>query len=78
MKESMGTHSSILALRIPWTEEPRVLWSIVLQSQTQRKRLSTHAFIVISYDLLCFCDVGGSIFFISDLGFLSFFLDESG
>ena len=27
----MATHSSILAWRIPWTEEPGGLWSIVLQ-----------------------------------------------
>ena len=26
--EPTGTHSSILALRIPWTEEPSGLWSI--------------------------------------------------
>ena len=74
----MGTHSSILALRLPWTEAPRGLWSIGSQSQTQLKRLSTHAFIVISYDPLYFCDVGCSIFLIFDLGLLSFFLDESG
>ena len=78
LKEGMGTHTSILALRISWTEEPRGLWSIGSQSRAQLKRLSTHAFIVISYDPLCFCDVDCSIFFISDLGILSFFLDESG
>ena len=27
----MATHSSILAWRIPWTEEPGGLWSIGLQ-----------------------------------------------
>ena len=31
----MATYSSILALRIPWTEEPGGLQSIGLQSQTQ-------------------------------------------
>ena len=39
----MATHSSILAWRIPWTEEPGRLQSIVLQSQTQLKQLSIHA-----------------------------------
>ena len=36
----MATHSSILAWKIPWTEEPRGLQSMGSQSQTQ---LSTHA-----------------------------------
>ena len=38
----MATHSSILAWRIPWTEEPGGLQSMGLQTQTQLKRLSTH------------------------------------
>ena len=28
LEEGMATHSSILARRIPWTEEPDGLWSI--------------------------------------------------
>ena len=28
LEEGMATHSSILAWRIPWTEEPGGLWSI--------------------------------------------------
>ena len=28
LKEGMATHSSILARKIPWTEEPGGLWSI--------------------------------------------------
>ena len=39
----MATHSSILVWEIPWTEEPGGLQSKWLQSQTQLKRLSTHA-----------------------------------
>ena len=31
LEEGMATHSSILAWRIPWTEEPGGLQSIVLQ-----------------------------------------------
>ena len=36
----MATHSSILARRIPWTEEAEGLQST--KSQTQLKQLSTH------------------------------------
>ena len=28
LEEGMATHSSVLAWRIPWTEEPGGLWSI--------------------------------------------------
>ena len=31
LEEGMTTHSSILAWRIPWTEEPGRLWSTGLQ-----------------------------------------------
>ena len=34
-KKGMATHSSILAWRIPWTEEPGGLQSMGLQSQTR-------------------------------------------
>ena len=37
----MATHSSILAWRIPWTEEPGGLQSMGSQSQTRLKQLST-------------------------------------
>ena len=43
LEEGMATHSSTLAWRIPWTEEPCGLESIGSQSQTQLKQLSTHA-----------------------------------
>ena len=32
MEKGMGTHSSILAWKTPWTEEPDGLQSVVLQS----------------------------------------------
>ena len=35
LKEEMATHSSIIAWRIPWTEEAGRLQFIGLQSQTQ-------------------------------------------
>ena len=31
LEKGMATHSSTLAWRIPWTEEPGELWSIGLQ-----------------------------------------------
>ena len=34
LEEGMAAHSSILAWRIPWTEEPGRLWSIGLQRDT--------------------------------------------
>ena len=38
----MATHSSILAWRIPWTEEPGGLQSVRSESQARRKQLSKH------------------------------------
>ena len=40
--EDMATHSSILAGRIPWTEEHGRLQSVVAESWTQLKQLSMH------------------------------------
>ena len=34
LEEGMASHSSILAWRIPWTEEPGGLQSMALQRQT--------------------------------------------
>ena len=34
LEEEMATHSSILAWRIPWTEEPGGLWSMGSQRHT--------------------------------------------
>ena len=41
LEEGTATRSSILAWRIPWTEEPGRLQSIVSQSRIQLKRLTT-------------------------------------
>ena len=52
LEEGMATHSSILAWRIPWTEEPGGLQSIGLQrvrhdwSNLAHVILSTYDFIV--------------------------------
>ena len=47
LEKGMATHSSILAWKIPWTEEPGGLQSMGLQSETQltvhaRARAHTH------------------------------------
>ena len=42
LEKAMTIHSSILAWRISWTEEPGRLQSIGLQSQTRLKQLSMH------------------------------------
>ena len=44
LEKEMATHSSILAWRIPWTEEPGGLQSMGLQSWTRLKQLSTYHF----------------------------------
>ena len=42
LKEEIATHSSILAWRIQWPEEPGGLQSMGSQSQTRLEQLSTH------------------------------------
>ena len=42
LEEGMAIHSSVLAWRIPWTEEPGRLWSTGSQSRIRLKRLNTH------------------------------------
>ena len=37
LEEDMATHSSILAWRIPWSEDPGGLQSLVLQSWTHQR-----------------------------------------
>ena len=47
LEEGTATHSSILAWRIPWTEEPGGLQSMGLQrSHTWLKRQSTHIYML--------------------------------
>ena len=40
LEEGMAAHCSMLAEKIPWTEEPGGLQSVGLQSQTQLKQQS--------------------------------------
>ena len=44
LEEGMATHSSILAWRISWTEEPAGLRSLESQRLTQLKQLRMHLF----------------------------------
>ena len=41
-EECMATYSSVLAWRIPWTEEPGGLSPTGMQSQALLKQVSTH------------------------------------
>ena len=41
----MATHSSILAWRIPWTEEPGRLQSIGLQNRIRLRQLRMHTYV---------------------------------
>ena len=41
LEKEMAAHSSVLACKVPWTEEPGGLQSKWSQSQTRLKRLST-------------------------------------
>ena len=56
LEEEKVTHSSILAWKIPWTEEPGSLQSI--ESQRVGLRLSTHIHSLNCHNFLfCFADV---------------------
>ena len=43
LEKKMSAHSSVLAWRIPWTEEPGGLESVGLQSRTRLQQLNTQA-----------------------------------
>ena len=49
LEEGMGTHSSIVSWKIPWTEEPGGLQSLGLHRVGHEKCLSMHT----STDRLC-------------------------
>ena len=50
LEKEMASHSSNLAWKIPWTEEPGGLQSMELQSQTQpREHAHTYAYIQYMY-----------------------------
>ena len=43
LEEEMGTHSSVLAWKIPWTEEPGGLQSKGSQKSRMTEQLRTHS-----------------------------------
>ena len=55
LEKGMAAHSSILAWRIPWTEEPGGLQSIRSQRVRHNKQLSTHLLIHL---ITFFCFLG--------------------
>ena len=52
LEGGMETYSSILAWRIPWTEEPDGLQSMELQNQTGLNQLTTYHIADLSLFLL--------------------------
>ena len=56
LEERKATHSSILAWRIPWTEEPGGLQSIGSQSRTQ---LSDFILFIGIHNTVAFGEEGG-------------------
>ena len=53
LEEGKATLSSILAWRIPWTEESGGLQSIGSQSQTRLKQLSTTVCLALGWSSTC-------------------------
>ena len=49
LEKETATHSSILAWRIPWTEEPGGLQSMGLEESDVTEQLSTHIANTIRY-----------------------------
>ena len=47
LEEDMATHSSILAWKIPWTEEPGGMVCGVTESWTLLRGLSAHTYLPI-------------------------------
>ena len=50
MGKGMATHSSILAWRIPWTEEPGGSWSMGLQTVNMTEQLTHDINFQVYYD----------------------------
>ena len=53
LKKEMATHSSILAWKIPWTEEPGRLQSMSHKESDMTELLDTHTHASLSNKLLC-------------------------
>ena len=59
----MATHSSILAWRIPWTEEPGGLQSMGSQRVGRDKVTHTHAWILTHSKVRVWEVIGGKVNF---------------
>ena len=55
LEKEMATHSSVVTWRIPGTGEPGGLPSVVAQSRTRLKQLSSSSSIRFYYSLLIHC-----------------------
>ena len=53
LKKGMATHSSILAWKIPWTEEPGRLQSTGHKESDTTERLSTHTHVTTTTKTIC-------------------------
>ena len=60
LEKEMATHSSILAWKIPWTEEPGRLQSTGLQSRTQLSDFTSLCLIVSTLRDPMDCSLPGS------------------
>ena len=64
LEEGMATHSSILACRIPWTEELGGLWSIGHKNLDMTEVTQQQQYICYIFNIMYM----SSIFFIQGLG----------
>ena len=53
LERGMATHSSILALRIPWTEEPDGLQSVESQRVRHDRATNTHTHTRLTLSVVC-------------------------
>ena len=53
LEEGMATHSSVLAWRIPWTEEPGRLQSIGSQERNNLAHTLFHPYFLTDYKIYC-------------------------
>ena len=60
LAEGMATQSSILAWRIPWTEKPGRLQSIICK-ELDRTKATEHTYIYIEYILFMHSSVDGHL-----------------
>ena len=57
LEKEIATHSSILAWKIPWTEEPDGLQFMGLQESDMTQQLNHHHIGYIKENILIFCSM---------------------